>query len=405
VIGIQRNEPDIPNDEFETLLGDEGLPFGTWSATLEIDHCENPATCLSYQRFFLRGLNAETAGKARLAGHSVRLLGKLTQIGVPGSVSALRALGARRGPDASRAGNHVGRYTLSLGPDRRNVRVAIDAEDSGCTLDPDSLMWSDLYFKTNKWSHIVYDPKVRPCVNGNSRLDDKGFATLRALRNTPKKNDLVYWAKLWAPVNRASPVVNAAIIEHQLRVFEALARVPAKTSLLAILPKRLPFVDLDECRHRLEQAGVAWQVGWGDIDTQAFWRGLAEAEIAFLRPGNHHCVSWRMTDLLCMGACVMYEGAPFPQWYAPLICNRHFVHAGCRLGPDFSLPEQRRYDDIPHKIMSLLEKPEMMCRLRESAQDYFERYVHPSAVARYVMAQVRAFADARRQPSVLGRTA
>ena len=382
---------------------DESATLGRWGATLSVDHCENPAACLAYQRYFLRGLDAETDGRIALEGRSTRLLHRLVRHQVPGSRKAFNALArVRLGRNASPAGNHVGRYTFSFAPAASDVKVAIDAEDDGVTYDRETLAWSDIYFKTNKWSHAVYDPKVRPCLNGNSMLDAQAIDSLRALRHAANPTtDLIYWAKIWAPRTHAAPKTNRAIVEHQLRVFEALATLPCRSSLLAILPPALRFVDLDDCRRRLDRAGIPWQVGWGEIDTETFWRSLAQATIVFGRAGNHHCVSWRMTDLLCMGACVMLEGAPYPQWYAPLVRGRHYADAGCRMSPDFTLPDKSRYASITGNVLALLENHQTMSRMREAGIDYFERYAEPSAVARYLLTQIRAIAAARSHRSAM----
>jgi hypothetical protein len=184
------------------------------------------------------------------------------------------------------------------------------------------------------------------------------------------------------------------LVEHQLRLFETLSELDADVDLLALLPDVFHSIDRAECIRRLERCGVRWQSTWGEINSQRFWEGLASAKVVFLRPGNHLCVSWRMTDLLAMGACVVYDGAPYPSWYQPLLPNVHYVDGGCAIAPDHSLPPDAAYGSLRETIADLLNDEARIRRTRVAAADYFDRFCTPQQLGAHVLGLVTRVAIA-----------
>lgn len=282
---------------------------------------------------------------------------------------------------------HVGRYTVQFPDSGSPLRVAIDSHDARQIRDPDAYEWAQLYFKVSYWPDLNYGPKVRPLVCGNGAMTQKRISRLIAMRDAPRDLDLVFIAKLW-PSNPAAPTYWNPV-EHVVRTFETLAKLKIRSHLRAILVPlsgndAIPQHYLD----RLARAGVP--VTPYDVTVEELWSATRASRLAFLRPGMHLCVSWRMIDHLAMGACSVTDHAAYPQWPVPLQEGREFMDAGCGVGPDISLPDPADYGRIADKVMDLLADPERVEESRRAAAAYFDAHVAPARVARYFMDTARS---------------
>lgn len=318
------------------------------------------------------------------------VLARLAELNLRGVNPLWNRLQKMRYPNAKRESTSIGRYVIAI-EGEQGIRVAIDTSDGRDVRDTDALEWCDVYFKTNLWPSLRYAEKVRPFLNGNGSLSASKLDRLKQLRNAEKSIDLSHCAKIWQPTavgSDYSPEKWMNVIEHQVRLFETLSRIDCRKELLAIIPTPLREQDVRGFINRLQACGVKCQRDWGDITSQKFWAGLSRAKIAFLRPGNHLCISWRMTDLLAMGACIVCDGAPYPNWYQPLESGVHFGDGHCRLGPDYSLPDDSRYARLQRVIEDLLADEDGMLSLRGYASNYFDRYGNPQAVASYLLETV-----------------
>lgn len=353
------------------------------TVVLDFKYPQSPTSYLKYQSYYLMGMNNHPLVHTKyrplislplisMIQHNVRGAGRLWKV-------------VNKKPGQRLVSNHVGRYVIES--PHGTVRFAIDSADGLWIRDDDALQWSDIYFKTNKWRDVSYPGKTSPLINGNGTLTHEKIRKLKSLRSAKKDLDLVYWAKIWEPGSFDNDKSESArnLVEHQIRLFESLARVRCKKSLLAILPKHLDSVSLSDCKSRLESAGVTCQHGWGTISSDGLWQGLASAKLVFLRPGNHLCISWRMIDLLCMGACVFYDGAPFPQWYKPICEGEHYFDGGCRINSDYALPARNRYQLLQDKLEDVLSRDSMIHQVRDNAAEYFDRHGNPRAVAQHIL--------------------
>lgn len=342
-----------------------------WEIKFIFDYCSSPPLYYTYQHYFLMGF--------RSIGVSIDYS--------PQRNYALSLAFERRLPFAARiwrhsahsknvrhvseSENYVGRYLFKNKCTREEVKVAIDASDGSHVAKSEVLSWADIYFKTNKWPLLSYPKKVKPLVTGNGYLTKKSIDFLKSLRSVRREYDVVYWAKIW---DTEDPKVDTSNLrEHQLRLFETLARVDGKKNLLAVLlPANKPFES--EIRGRLKKAKVPVQCGWKGINSQCFWRNLANSKVVFYRAGNHLCTSWRITDLLCMGACVILDGKPHAEWPRALSASSNFVDGGCRLSNDYALPLWNRYECLKRIIEQTLERPDEIRRIRRNNQQYFDCY-------------------------------
>lgn len=287
--------------------------------------------------------------------------------------------------------DHVGRYLFDVGAE--SVKVAIDAADGRLVRDKQAYDWCDIYFKANKWEGVDYPAKVMPIVNGNGGLDEVKLNQIKHMRHQEKKVDLNFMAIIYASSN---PKVFFNNIEHHTRLFETLSAIKCSKFLKAIVPKNYSVDIMKDYLKRLDRAGVPWSFSWDGMSSQQFWSHLAESRIVFQRPGKHACISWRMIDLLCMGACVVYDLSPFPNWPVPLAADRNYIDCGCGLHRDDSLPPIERYAAIARVIENLLEDNDAMAAVRANNAVYFDRYASPRSVADYVLDSVDRFSKTRR---------
>jgi len=323
----------------------------TYHAPRDVDHT------VAYQKYYLLGF--EEAGGLRIEGmpfparlarsatNAVRLAYRLNRGSVPG---------------------HVGRYEAG------GVRFAIDAHDGREIRDPEALDWSDVYFKANLWPADDYGPTVRPLVNGNGLLDRRKIAHLRSLRDALKEVDVAYVSNVWGGR------------EHSLRVFERLAELDCTKDLLAVFPEGFPEEETLENMDRLRSKGIA--VTRDPVRPRELWRRLARARLVPMRAGKHLCWSWRTTDLLAMGACIVFDALPPPRWPVPVEAGLQVADCGIDRPEDTEAALDHEYDSVPAELARLLASPDQQRALREGAARYFDEHAAPAPVARYVLAEL-----------------
>lgn len=339
-----------------------------------------------YQNYHVLGLKSLRGGRLVFRPRYYALLARLVESNVRGISRFWKQFHRLQHSDATVESSSVGRYLIEI-DGRQPVRVAIDAADGRAVRDSEALAWCDIYFKTNWWPSRIYDEKVQPLLNGNGLLSPPKIQRLKKLRDTQKSVDLYHCARIWQP-SEVGPQKCLNIIEHQVRLFETLSRLNCKKELLAIVPT--PLLEQNErgFLKRLEACGVKCQSDWGDITTEKFWAALARAKIAFLRMGDYLSISWRLTDLFAMGACVVCDGVPYANWYEPLVGGVHFEDGRCRLGQNFSLPNESSYTQLQHVVEKLLAEENKMLSFRRTAADYFDNFGTPEAVASHLLKTV-----------------
>jgi hypothetical protein len=345
------------------------------------------------QNYFLMGFEGLGDIKFELSPWGARLCHFLKRQHIKGAMQLWQFSNNWITRSGYRNGDRVGRYLITDGD--TSTKVVIDAWDEGYIVDERSLKWADIYFKNNKWPSLDYPDKVFPLIHGNGRLNNEKLKYLKGLRNHPKENDLVYMSIMWSrPDNRYQNY--HAIFEHHTRTFETLAAINCRSYLLAVIPRIYPEKDILPYLRRLDKAGVPWQRDWGTVSSKVLFDELAKAEVVYLRPGNALCISWRMIDLMAMGACVAYDGQPFPNWPQPLESGVHYLDCGCRLGADFSTPGGETYAHMRQVLETLLESRDQIARMRENNISYFERHAAPDKVATYLLETVRAFSKKKK---------
>ena len=274
-----------------------------------------------------------------------------------------------------------GRFVAEI--DGESVRFAIDVRDQGTILDPDVLEWADVYFKANRWPSLSYDGNVRPLINGSGSLTLERIEHLKSLRTQTKDIDVLHIANVWGGR------------EHAIRIFEQLGRLGGRNELHAVFPWGFPKEETDELKARLATAGIP--ATDGEIPLLDLWGKMARAKILFFRGGKHLCMSWRMLEMLAMGACIVVDATPFPSWYVPFRDDVNFVNCGLDRPPDTSPAPDDQYELIVPTIQSLLEDAELMAHIRGNNAAYFDDYAAPQKLGAHIVDELRAYAQARRR--------
>lgn len=284
---------------------------------------------------------------------------------------------------------HTGQYLFHL-KDGRHIRVAIDAHDHPATQDLKILDWADVYFKTNLWPNHPYPAKVRPIVTGNSMVNMDSVGYLKSLRMLPKKYDFLFVSRIYA-----GPGAN---VEHNLRLFEELAKIPCRSKIRAIF---IGFQEGDPAlagyRKRLQASGVEATEAHFSFDE--LMRLSAESRICVIRAGIHSCITWRLLNMLAIGAAVVLDAKPFSSWPVPLEEGRNFLSLGLRITPDCGPAPLVDYEKIVGKMEMFMKNETALAAIRKNNGQYFDEHAHPMQVAKFVLETINGESVAGRQAS------
>lgn len=354
--------------------------------TCNFDYCTLPYSYYLYQKYYIEGFAQLANVDFRLVPFINQLLAQASSWKIKGANRIWQTLGGIKGKNRYEKGNHVGRYLFET--NRNSVRFAIDSSDGRGIRDPLAYEWANMYFKANWWPSFDYSERVYPIVNGNGILDSRKIELLRNLRNYQKSADLVFISRIYtSPKHIGAKLLNNT--EHHIRLFETLSTINCSKDLMAIFSGGIPSDRLSTYVTRLNALGIPWSVK--PIPPYELWTRLSKAKIVFQRPGKHHCIPWRMLDLLCMGTCIVYDQVPYPQWPAPLLPDRNYLDCGCALGPDESLPFQKDYDRITNVIVKLLSDSRTRRKIGRNNARYFDNNASPTQVAEYVIDAIESY--------------
>ncbi len=358
------------------------------------DRCLHPGGFYKYQSYYIQGFKELEQIDFNVSPLHSKFCASLIDCKVKGAEKLWRLFNSIPKNKPFKSCDHVGRYIFDFGSQR--VKVAIDVADGKAIRDRSTYNWSDIYFKTNKWRKLDYPENVLPLVNGNGSLTKSKLNQIKFFRNRKKEIDLNFMTIVYASSSKQLFYNN---IEHHVRLFETLAQLDCSKILKAIIPTKYPHKTMTSYLRRLDRANVEWSHSWDGLSSVDFWDHLAKARIVFLRPGKHACISWRMIDLLCMGACVVYDAMPHPNWPVPLVSGKNFIDCECGLGPDESLPPIENYAAIKQVIEKLLADPRQRALIRRNNLKYFDQHASPFNVANYIVNTVRDHSE-RRQKAV-----
>ena len=98
----------------------------------------------------------------------------------------------------------------------------------------------------------------------------------------------------------------------------------------------------------------------------------------------HHCIPWRMCDLLALGACPVLDQPPKTVWPIPLRDGSHYSTLNLLTSPGRPTAEEESYRCVPDVLDSLLCESERVERLRGATADYFDQHLQPEHVGRSI---------------------
>ena len=260
----------------------------------------------------------------------------------------------------------IGQYVYRT--DGAQVRICIDAEDTGGIRIPHLLEWSDVYFKTNYWTGRKYPAKVLPLANVNPRVLPRQ-AELRSYRQARADLDLFGFFRVWGR------------IEHNLALFEALAQLRCRKKLLAYLISE----DKTKEIQRLEKAGVSWTTR--PLPLKELWDLAAGARLNIVRHGVEDCVPWRMTDMLAMGHCAVLDYQARTQWHVPLVENVHYLSLD--VSPDNPLQPHEFAGRVVERVGSWLGTKYLIESVSANAAAYFDDHLTPGSMGRHIVENCR----------------
>ena len=342
----------------------------------------------TYQRYYVESLRAAlTPTDGRLQLHRLgRATGVLTRlraledrglvtrvVGRRGADLVMRAARRIEGPIRTPANvfhDTVGQYVAHA--DGRTIRFCVDSADTPFVSSPPLLEWADVYFKTNRWYMERYPASVRPLVNGDPLVLPE-VDTFRAARARPKDLDLSFVVRVWGGRDTLEGV------EHNIRLLEALSKVPGETLVLAVVQAG----DTDLIERRLEGMGI--RSTRRAVDAAELWDITARSRLTVMRLGLHWCIPWRATGLLASGAAPVFDRAPFSEWPQPLAAGENFLDLGLDVGPDAPTAEESAYREVVPRVAEWLADDELSARLATANADYFDHHLAPLPVGRYML--------------------
>jgi len=274
-----------------------------------------------------------------------------------------RLLGARQSP-----GHCMGSYIFHTGA--ADVKVAVDAFDSGEIQSLPLLEWCDIYFKTNYWPSRSYPSKVLPIANPNPDVLSH-MEYLRTARSAEKEWDLFGFFRVWGGTDELEGV------EHNLALFETLARLKCRKKLLAFLVAG----DTAAAAARLEKAGVPYTTTW--VPQAQVWRMAARSRLNIVRHGMHQCIPWRMTETLAMGGCPVLDYAATTRWHIPLEENVHYLNLGVPYRP--SMAPEFHPEQVVERVEGWLADSHLIHDIERNTARYFDEHLTPERLAGYML--------------------
>ena len=300
-----------------------------------------------------------------------RILGPLA----PMSTSVVTEIAKWVGGDNRPIASLVGEYVFSL-EDGKKIRMCVDSHDSGEVNSQELALGSDVYLKTNYWPTVHYADNVIPFFNCNPLLLEN-FEILRPLREQRQEFDISFIVRVWGGKNEVEGN------EHCLRLLEAVAKARAKKYLLAYLVGG----DIKEMSRRLRQSGIPFTTE--PISRRKLWEITARSKLTIIRLGMHHCVPWRMSDVLALGACTLLDQPPRTVWPVPLVAGTHFLSLDVETTTAQPVASDTQYEVIPDLLENYLTKDEQRLEMSRAAVKYFEDWLTPKSVGQRICESVQ----------------
>ena len=286
-----------------------------------------------------------------------------------------KALGENGRPPSATTGF----YSFEL--PHRKMRLCLDTADYGEIRNSELVEASDLYLKTNYSAVMPYSSKVKPFYNCNPMIL-KEIEFLKQLRHLKYTYDIAFVVRVWGGGHETEG------IEHCMKLLEGAAKFKGDKFVLAYLVAG----DKKKLGKRLRQLGIPYTEK--PLPARQLWQITAQSALNLIRLGMHHCVPWRMNDLLALGACPVFDQKIKTVWPLPLLEQSHYL--SLNVPTSFSQPvgSDDAYKAIPDLLEHLLDD---RCKREEIGLNngaYFDSNLTPCAIGRQICMQVLDMAHA-----------
>lgn len=264
-----------------------------------------------------------------------------------------------------------------------DLKIAIDAQDSPTLANQKVHDWCDIYFKSNYWPSYDYSQKIRPIVNGNGMLSHLRLRYITEMRNRPKDLDVSCIIRIWAG-GGFDP-------DHCLKLLAELGKLSCRKFLLAI------FTGFNEDSQDLKtyiRFCTASSIPYSlkPIDYNKLIEVSARSRIVILRNGVSSCIPWRFLDMLCLGACVVFDHQPLVAWPDPLLCGIHYLALdlppmmlGRKIDSQRSTTSPSSFSRIRLSLEAYLKQDSLVKRVGLNALSYYQSSCSPREVGMYIL--------------------
>jgi hypothetical protein len=341
---------------------------------LQIRHTSKNKAPYGYQHYYFEGIR-QYLSRSRLGSC------KFSRTNFLSALALNRKTKAWLDKNIATIDEHVGVYFLKK--EKKSAVFAIDPHDDKILRQPKVQPDVDIYFKSNFWDGEQYPANVKKIING-SPLVAQHELYLKSLRGVSKDIDIVHITRPWGSY------------EHNIRIFEHLSRAKGEKALHCIFHGQAPDLlahFMSYYKDRLTKSNVIMSETVMPHDK--LWQLCSRAKIVILRSGVALCIPWRMLDLLAMGACIVVDHSPFPQWPVPLRKNVNFFSLGLERSGHYEIntfgsreylcAEGDNYEMIPSIINSILDNKAAMQEIRHNNMGYFDTHAAPVKVGEYIV--------------------
>ena len=292
-------------------------------------------------------------------------LGPLTSLVKFGADGLAWSLGVRQNPLSSLVGEY------SFNSSNRQIKLCIDSADSGKIDHFSFLNNNDIYLKTNYASDGYYDKKVIPFFNCNP-LVLPHIKTLRSMRNMQTQYDICFIVRVWGGRNEIEG------IEHCIRLLEGIKKARCNKFVLAYLVAG----NTTKLADRLRQNGIPSTTR--PIPYQQLCKISAQSRLNIIRLGMFQCVPWRMTDLLALGARIVFDQNIKTIWPVPLELAQNYFSLYATTTIDQPIASDDCYKDIPDRLEFYLSNEFATRTMTKINAEYFDNHLAPKPVGKKI---------------------
>ena len=278
--------------------------------------------------------------------------------------------------------DHVALFVIG-GTGRHQLKIAIDSHDSAPVTSLNAYRWCDIYFKSNYWSSLGYGEKVRPIINGNGLLDQLRLRHIAQLREFPHDFDISCIVRIWAGPS-FDPV-------HCLELLTQVSKIDCRKFILAVF---CGFEGMDQQLEGYIGLCTTHSIPYTlePIDYNRMIHISARSRVVVLRNGVSSCIPWRFLDMLCLGACVVFDHDPVVSWPHPLVRNQHYLSLDLfppalwpMLEAQGASPKACGDHDVAERLTAYLDREDLLENVRRNAVGYYLSNCAPRQLGDYVL--------------------